>query len=193
MGDSMDALLPATCDAITYARAYTERLGWPVAPGHRYRPRRGCTCGVPECPTPGAHPPARWTVATRADELPEEEFGQPGVGVIAPALGFGAVTLPRAIGMMAMVSIDRRMRAPCLVGPDSVTLLVQPGTASVLGSVSAATVLTGAGEWLALPPSHGMRWDTPPWDERTGHPLALPHGHSLVRDVREAVRIGSGE
>ncbi|MBC3985151.1 hypothetical protein H8N01_21885 [Streptomyces sp. AC536] len=132
-------------------------------------------------------------MATRADELPEEEFGQPGVGVIAPALGFGAVTLPRAIGMMAMVSIDRRMRAPCLVGPDSVTLLVQPGTASVLGSVSAATVLTGAGEWLALPPSHGMRWDTPPWDERTGHPLALPHGHSLVRDVREAVRIGSGE
>ncbi|MER0245439.1 hypothetical protein AAHZ94_26340 [Streptomyces sp. HSW2009] len=188
MGNSMDALLPAH-DAAAYARVYTAQLGWPIGPGHRFRPRAGCTCEAPTCPTPGAHPLDHWSTTAYADQLPAD-FDRPGVAIIAPAIGFDAVTLPRAVGMMAMVAIERRMEAPCLVGPDTMTLLVQPGTAAVLGAVPTVTVRSGADHWIALPPSHDTRWDTPPWAERTGGPRLLPHGLSLVQDVRDAQRLG---
>jgi hypothetical protein len=190
------AVLPAR-DPAAYAAAYTHQLRWPVAPGHRHRPRSGCTCTDTSCPTPGAHPATSWVVPIRPDEL-AEQFGQaPGVSVIAPTIAFDAVVLPRAVGMAVMVRLDRRGPVPCLIAAGTATLFVQAGTGSTLDAYPGqpVEVRSGPDGWVALPPSHGVRWDTPPWDEVTGARLRLPHGHAIKPAVTEALRtaVGAGQ
>ena len=38
------------------AQWYAEKLDWPVAPAHWIEPDGNCSCGKPECSSPGKHP-----------------------------------------------------------------------------------------------------------------------------------------
>jgi hypothetical protein len=115
------------------------------------------------------------------------------VSVIAPTQGFDAVVLPRQIGMAVMVTLDRRRTVPCLTQGEDAVLLVQPGTGGVLEMCdSSVSVRSGADQWTALPPSHGVRWDTPPWHEVTGVPVPLVHGHAVKPAVSQAFHLAAG-
>ncbi|QIJ62534.1 hypothetical protein [Streptomyces sp. JB150] len=184
----IDTRDPASC-----AAAYTGILRWPVAVGYRYRPRGGCTCGTPEsCPAPGAHPlPGPVTVCT-AEQLGDELAASPGAALIAPTVSFDAIALPREYGMAAMISLDRVAPVPCLMEGDRAMLLVLPSTGRyAVGGMtdSAVQVRSGPTGWVALPPSHGVRWDTPPWHEQAHQPLPLLHGQDLRSHLDEALRV----
>ncbi|KAB7850109.1 hypothetical protein [Streptomyces mobaraensis] len=181
-------------DALACARAYTKTLGWPVTRGHRYRPRAGCTCrdttDAP-CPTPGAHPVTGPPAEERDDDL-----ALPGASLIAPTLAFDIVIAPSRVGMAAMVSLDRETRVPCAVTRDEAALFTQAGTGRYAIDALTSTCLvvrTGPEGWVALPPSHGVRWDTPPWDEASGAALPLPHGGRLHAHFTKAVRLAGTE
>jgi len=177
-------------DTISCARAYA-RLGWYVARGERYRPRSRCTC--PEaaaCPTPGAHPRPGALTPLGPDTLAAELTAAPGASLIGLATHFDAITLPRQAGMAAMVAIDRIAPVPCIVTAEQATLLVLPATARYAfdgGNLPGVEVCIGPDQWVALPPSHGARWDTPPWDEQTGAPVQLLHGRALRGVLVEAL------
>ncbi len=182
-----------THDAVSYAGVYTGILGWPVAPGHRFRPRGGCTCADSDaCPAPGAHPLPGPLTPRPADRLGEELAASPGVALIAPTLAFDAIVLPKPYGMAAMVSLDRVAPVPCLVQAEYAALFVLPCTARYAlpgGGHPQVQVRSGPGHWVALPPTHGTRWDTPPWHEQTHRPLPLLHGRDLCDHLSEALRM----
>ncbi|GAA0574498.1 hypothetical protein [Streptomyces mordarskii] len=179
-------------DAAEHAHVYLSLLGWPVAAGHSYRPDRGCTCleetTAQVCPRPGAHPLASHVVVARPDRVDEEFAALPGAGVIAPTLGFDAIVVPRPVAMFALVQLERHSaQVPCVVSRHEAALLVAPRTAAAaLGQLSRTVVKlrTGPDGWVALPPSHKTRWDTPPWSSR-GEPVELPD----ARDVREPIAL----
>lgn len=174
-----------TRDPAAAATAYTTILGWPMALGHRYRPRGGCTCGNPECPTPGAHPLDGGLAVTSKDVA-----ATPGVALIATTAAFDALLVPKRVGMAAMASLDRIAPVPCLTDNAQAVLLVLPATGRyALASQPSPTVelRSGPEQWLALPPSRGTRWDTPPWNEQTGHPVALLHGGDVRPHLDKAL------
>ncbi|MBB1255422.1 hypothetical protein H3146_18970 [Streptomyces sp. OF3] len=188
MEEWMAAPLPAG-DVAAYAAAYTARLGWSVAPGHGHRPRRGCTCGDRECRTSGAHPRVSWVAGVEQARVRAEFAAAPGAGVVAPTVPFDAVVLPRQFGMAVMVRLDRAGPVPCTVTDSAATLLVQAGTGMVLHNAGGIVeVRSGPDRWVALPPSHGVRWDTPPWHEPGGAALTLPHARALVQPIAEVAR-----
>lgn len=168
----------STRDAVTAARAYTE-MRWPLRWGHRYRPDDGCTCGNLHCGTPGAHPmsspPPRLTPDAYADALAAPQ----GSGLIATTLPFDAVFLPKDIGMAAMTALDRVGPVPCLVQADRAVLLVLPGTGKHCLVSDVVEVRSGPESWVALPPSTGVRWDTPPWEDPTPTPRLLMSGKDV--------------
>jgi hypothetical protein len=162
----------------TAASAYLA-LEWPLTVGHRYRPKRGCTCGRTDCPIPGAHP------VPGAEPLDEGNLtavldASPGAGLIASTSRFDAVLVPRQIGMAAMVLLDRNVPVTCLLsGADTYALLVLPATGRFAAVDERVQVRTGPEGWVALPPSRGVRWDTPPWIEGTTEPRRLVHGSEI--------------
>lgn len=162
------------------ARAYLA-LEWPLVVGHRNRPRQGCTCAVEDCAVAGAHPlPAapRLEEATLAATLE----AAPGCGLIAVTERFDAVLVPRQIGMAAMVLLDRQEPTPCVIlDRDRYALLVLPSTGRYALAHESVEVRTGPDGWLALPPSRGVRWDTPPWFEGMPQPRPLRHGQEIGR------------
>lgn len=166
------------------ARGYLT-LEWPLVMGHRHRPRQGCTCGAEGCAVAGAHPlPVLRPLETAS--LAEELEAAPGAGVIAVTERFDAVLVPRRIGMAAMVLLDRDMPTPCLVQePDRYALLVLPSTGRHALAHEAVEVRSGPEGWVAVPPSRGVRWDTPPWYEGTTNPRPLMHGQNVGRVLAE--------
>lgn len=182
-----------TRDPATAARAYLG-LEWPLALGHRYRPKQGCTCGREECPIPGAHPDPG---AGRLDEtsLTDALDAAPGAGLIAYTVRFDAVLVPRQVGMAAMVLLDRTRPVTCLiVQPDTYALLVLPQTGRYAAVDEGVEVRTGEDGWIALPPSRGVRWDTPPWIEGTSEPRGLVHGNEIrhaLADCFTVLRAGA--
>lgn len=188
--------LPPIRDATDYACTYAILLGWPVARGHRYRPRGGCTClegsAARTCPAPGAHPiDSSVVVASSPDRLKAEFAAAPGAGVIAPTLRFDAVVLPRPVAAFALVLAERRGPVPCVNNRYQSTLLVAPGTARAALATLSRTVVdlrSGPDHWVALPPSHGTWWDTPPWDDLTGDPLPLPAADDISQPLALAVK-----
>lgn len=182
-----------TRDPAAAARAYL-RLLWPVALGHRYRPRQRCTCGDADCPTPGEHPqpgPLPWLTSETIDDAVEQA---PGASLIAGTERFDAVIVPRAIAMSAMVKLDKIAPVPCLLddrAEPTAALLVLPATGRYAACDPRIEVRTGPEGWLALPPSHGIRWDTPPWIEPTTKPRVLLHGADVGRLLAEAFNCGT--
>ncbi|UFR07159.1 hypothetical protein KBP30_41210 [Streptomyces sp. Go40/10] len=173
--------------ATTRARAYLG-LGWPLVSGHRHRPRQGCTCDRPDCPVPGAHPKVDLGPRLTEDTLAGLDQA-PGVSLIAVTEAMDAVIVPRRIGMAAMVYLDREGPIPCLTYRDTVALLVLPATGRYAAVHQDIEVRTGPDGWIALPPSHGTAWDTPPWTEPAGTPRPLRHGQDVGRELAEALRL----
>ncbi|MGV9690557.1 hypothetical protein ACWDUX_15750 [Streptomyces sp. NPDC003444] len=71
----------------------------------------------------------------------------------------------------------------------TVTLLVEHGTGPrLVRSLPALTVHQGPGAWIALPPSYGVRWETPPEPLRPlPHTLAIrPHLERVVTLARRS-------
>ncbi|GAA1930623.1 hypothetical protein [Streptantibioticus ferralitis] len=176
-------------DPIASAQAYNA-LGWPVMIGHRWRRGPGCTCGQgPACPTPGAHPIAQPSVPLTADQIPAALEAAPGAALITSCTAFDAVVMPRALGMALMVLLDHyHVPAPCLtVDHTTATVLVAPQTAYGLCG-GPCTVRRGGADWIALPPSYGIRWDTPPTCD------VLPTGERVRPHLAQVLKLaGSGE
>jgi hypothetical protein len=98
--------------------------------------------------------------------------------------------IPRRIGMAAMVALDRKTSVPCLViGPDTYALLVLPATGRYALVHPTVEVRTGPDGWVPLPPSRGVRWDTPPWIEATTAPRDLVSGAEIRQDLSEVYHV----
>ncbi|MEV6740455.1 hypothetical protein AB0N14_27295 [Streptomyces sp. NPDC051104] len=109
----------------------------------------------------------------------------PGASLIAATTHFDAVVLPRAIGLHAMVLLDGRTGVPCLMQGDTTVLLVLPATGRYCLVHADVELRSGEDGWVALPPSNGVRWDTPPWIEATGDPRKLMHGEDVGEVLRQ--------
>ncbi|MFG2210431.1 hypothetical protein [Streptomyces sp. NPDC048638] len=160
---------PRACDGSTLAHAYVDLLGWQL-------------------------------LADRAPVTPEQagellERAPDGVVQIR-CEGFDAVTVPRALGSDALLTLDRGpVRAPSLlVGDEAVTFLVQAGTGGFLAQIPNARVESDGLRLLALPPTRGVRWDTPPWDVYADGPTALefPDARALLSSLETALRTRRG-
>lgn len=171
------------------ASVYAGVLQWPLTVGYRYRPRQGCTCGNPECPTPGAHPVPGTPNFRDEEGIARELEATPGAGLIAWTVSFDAVIVPRAVGMAAIVALDHVAPVPCLVSGEHVAVLVLPATGRYAqrGEVP-GEVRSGADQWIAVPPTYGVRWDVLPWVEGTSTPVALIHGADVGLHLRHAFR-----
>lgn len=185
-----------TQDATACGAAYTGILEWPIAPGHRHRPKDGCTCGEPgTCPGSGAHPLPGPLTPSPADGLSDELDASPGAALIAPTLLFDALVLPKWTGLSVMMRLDGHgMTVPCILqGEDHAVLLVLPATGKYAvpegTRASSVEVRSGPEQWIALPPSHGTRWEQPPWHEQTQHPLPLIHGKDLLVPLGQALSV----
>ncbi|MEU9334073.1 hypothetical protein AB0D49_13075 [Streptomyces sp. NPDC048290] len=101
---------------------------------------------------------------------------------------FDAVLVPHQIGMAAMTRLDHSHSVPCLVTDSrTATLLVLPTTGQDADVDDCVEVRTGEYGWIALPPSHGTRWDTPPWLDATRAPRTLIHGGAVGRQLRDII------
>ncbi|MFG2961609.1 hypothetical protein ACGF5O_48855 [Streptomyces sp. NPDC048291] len=127
------------------------------------------------------------------DSVQEMLQSAPGGSLIASTTHFDAVLLPFRVGMVAMLQLDRIGRVPCLVTHGRTTaLLVLPATGRYAAVHDGVEVRTGPEGWIALPPSNGAIWDTPPWDESTNTPHPLMHGEDVGREVTAAYRMAIG-
>ncbi|MBT2490666.1 hypothetical protein J7E96_19525 [Streptomyces sp. ISL-96] len=173
--------------------AYAGILEWPLTVGYRNRPRQGCTCQTEECRTPGAHPVPGRPNFRSVEEIQQELEASPGAGLIAWTTVFDALVVPRPLGMAAMVSLDRVAPVPCLVTEDHVVLLVLPATGRYALDDVPGEVRSGSDQWIAVPPTYGVRWDTTPWVEQTATPVQLLHGRDVGRHLREAKQAAGAE
>ncbi|MFJ3249036.1 hypothetical protein [Streptomyces sp. NPDC086782] len=181
-----------TRDPAAAAHAYLA-LEWPLAIGHRDRPRSRCTCSNLSCGVPGAHPlpQFRRLAASPVDDQLRESLG---AGLIARTQRFDAVLVPRDVGMAAMVEFDRRqISPPCIVSETGTcAMLVLPATGRYALVAEAVEVRTGPEGWIALPPSRGLRWDTLPWYEGTDKPRDLVHGDEIRHVLADSVMLQAG-
>ncbi|MFJ4879971.1 hypothetical protein ACIP93_32855 [Streptomyces sp. NPDC088745] len=158
-------------------RAYSTILNWPLSVGHRYRPRQGCTCGEANCPTPGAHPLPCTPPSRDEAQLEQDLKESPGAALLAWTQQFDAVAVRRPVGMAAMATLESIAPVPCLLAGNTAILLVQPATGQyALREGLPGRVRSGPERWIAVPPAHGMRWDTRPWVDETSAPVDLLHG-----------------
>jgi len=196
--EPINARIPAEA-----ARAFAGILRWPVMAGHRYRPRAGCTCEVVGCPTPGAHPLAGASPTLSYEKVAAELENAPGAALIAPTMMFDAISVPHAVGMAAMVNLERIAAVPCFIDGPRVVLLVLPSTGRYAvppGGPDPSDsdkpwdieVRSGPGRWVALPPSHGMRWDTTPWFGQTETAVPLLSGNTLGIQLAQAFKTYRG-
>lgn len=158
---------PTTRNKATLAHAYVSVLGWPLL-------------------VDGA-----LVTGAQADELMEHG---PSAVVQTFGEGFDTVSVPRALGSDILLTVDRSpVTFPSLrVGDDVVTFLVEAGTGACLADISEARIETGA--LVELPPTPGLRWDTPPWDIYADSPTALelPHARALRKSLDTALRTHRG-
>ncbi|MFF1717258.1 hypothetical protein [Streptomyces sp. NPDC058268] len=160
---------PRARDGSTLAHAYVDLLGWQLLAD-----------GAPVTPE-------------QAGELLERA---PDRVVQIRCEGFDTVTVPRALGSDALLTLDRGpVRVPSLMaGDDAVTFLVQAGTGGFLAQISNALVQNDGLHLLALPPTRGVRWDTPPWDVYADGPtpLEFPDARALLTSLETALRTRRG-
>lgn len=158
---------PTTRDGAALAHAYVHVLGWPLL--------------VDGVLVPGA----------QAEELMERATS-PVVQTRSEA--FDTVSVPRALGSDVLLNVDRSpVTFPSLlVGADVVTFLVQARTGECLVDISETRIETGV--LVPLPPTPGLRWDTPPWDIHSDSPTALnlPHARDLRKSLDTALRTHRG-
>ncbi|MEW2066621.1 hypothetical protein [Streptomyces sp. NPDC007346] len=176
-----------TRNASAAVHAYGGSLQWPLTVGFRRRPRQGCTCGNRNCPDPGGHPLPGRPLFHSVEETLQELEAAPGAALIAWTRTFDVVVVSRPVGMAAMVTLDQVAPVPCLVADRYVALFVLPATGRyALGGGLPGEVRSGASGWIAVPPSHGVRWDTQPWVEQTSRPVGLLNGATVGQHLASA-------
>ncbi|MFS0693305.1 bifunctional DNA primase/polymerase [Streptomyces nitrosporeus] len=152
----------------TAVAEYTGLWGWAVVPGSRLS-AGVCSCGVPDCAAPGAHPldgadeiPAGSTLREAADAWSRH----PGASLLLPVgRAFDVLDVPEVPGRRALVRMERMglPAGPVAVAPDGrVQFFVAPGAAAELpgllyrmGWDDAGLDLRapGPGAFLTAPPS----------------------------------------
>ena len=167
---------------LEHAVRYTKERAWDVFPGVWLETVAGvprCSCGMPRCDAPGAHPRgADWASqatgsASAARRLWES---QPSASVLlSTGRGFDAVDVPEVAGCLALARMDRMELE---IGPVSCTpygrmlFFVLPGAAAKVPdlvrqqgwSPGAIDLLThGEGDWVAAPPTRMGRRGCVQW------------------------------
>ncbi|MFJ3889298.1 bifunctional DNA primase/polymerase [Streptomyces rubrogriseus] len=182
---------PSEC---TVVAEFTGLWGWDVVPGARTA-QGACSCGLPDCPAPGAHPldfAPRVPAGATLDEASEAWSRFPGAAVmLAVGRTFDVIEVAEPAGLRALARLER-MGVP--LGPVAATpqgraqFLVAPGAAAELPRLlyrmgwddpSALDLRgLGPGTYLTAPPSDRggrgpVRWLRPPaLDSATKPPAA---------------------
>ncbi|MEU5212129.1 bifunctional DNA primase/polymerase [Streptomyces sp. NPDC020742] len=176
----------ARSSEITAVAEYTGLWGWDVVPGARAARAGGrteCSCGAPDCPSPGAHPLAfgeELAAGATLEKAAAAWARTPGAAVLLPVgRAFDVLDVPEPAGRNALGRLER-MGLP--LGPVAATptgralFFVAPGAAAELpdllyrmGWDDAALDLRtlGLGDHLTAPPSDlagrgPVRWLRPP-------------------------------
>ncbi|GAB2932230.1 bifunctional DNA primase/polymerase [Streptomyces mayteni] len=171
---------------LEHAVRYTDERRWDVLPGAWLETRDGrvsCSCAVPGCRAPGAHPTRPdWTAQATGSVAAARRLWteEPRAAVLLPTgRSFDVLEVSETAGCLALARMDR-MGASC--GPVTQTpfgrmqFLVAPGAApkvpGLLRQLGWATVgpeltVRGEGDFVAAPPtrvgSRGVvRWVRPP-------------------------------
>lgn len=182
---------PSEC---TVVAEFSGLWGWDVVPGARTA-QGACSCGLPDCPAPGAHPldfAPRVPAGATLDEASEAWSRFPGAAVmLAVGRTFDVIEVAEPAGLRALARLER-MGVP--LGPVAATpqgraqFFVAPGAAAELPRLlyrmgwddPAALDLRGLGPgtYLTAPPSDRggrgpVRWLRPPaLDSATKPPAA---------------------
>ncbi|MEU2874155.1 hypothetical protein ABZ769_34005 [Streptomyces olivoreticuli] len=125
------------------------------------------------------------------DQAKHRLTSDPGTTVLTTCAGFDAVIVPHNVGMAALVRLEEK------TGPvpsfaeahETVTFLVQSDSAHALQGLGGIRVKTGSGAQIALPPSRGIRWDTPPWKSNTREHQELRTAADLKASLHTALRL----
>ncbi|MGX1510930.1 bifunctional DNA primase/polymerase [Streptomyces collinus] len=178
----------------TVVAEYTGLWGWDVVPGARTA-HGACSCGLPDCPAPGAHPldfAPRVPAGATLDEASEAWGRFPGAAVmLAVGRTFDVIEVAESAGQRALARLER-MGLP--LGPVAATpqgrahFFVAPGAAAELPQLlyrmgwddpSALDLVgLGPGTYVTAPPSDRggrgpVRWLRPPaLDSATKPPAA---------------------
>ncbi|MFI1757584.1 bifunctional DNA primase/polymerase [Streptomyces sp. NPDC020571] len=178
----------------TVVAEFTGLWGWDVVPGARTA-GGACSCGLPDCPAPGAHPldfAPRVPAGATLDEATEAWAGFPGAAVmLAVGRTFDVIEVAESAGLRALARLER-MGLP--LGPVAATpqgrahFFVAPGAAAELPRLlyrmgwddPSALDLSGLGPgtYITAPPSDRggrgpVRWLRPPaLDSATKPPAA---------------------
>ncbi|MFC7217984.1 bifunctional DNA primase/polymerase [Streptomyces polyrhachis] len=208
---STGSALPAA--AFDYAAGF----GWRVLPGASPAPRREpevpflvrraaarpapvrCSCPVPDCPQPGAHPLDPPLPAATADPRMVRWWWRvrPQASLLLATGGRGpsAVSLPAPAGAQALRALDRRgvRTGPVVATPQRWALLVAPYSLAELGEllyelewVPPTLRFHGDGGYLALPPTTcgaaRTHWERPPQTGPTTAPW-LPEVSTVINEL----------
>lgn len=157
---------PRTRDGSALVHAYTDLLAWSLLAGS-------------DC--------------LSADEAAHLLNTDPHAVVETPCDKFDAVRVSCAVGRDALMWLDRKSAdvplIPSFQDGISVTFLVRPGAARHLQGLDAVSVVSGPDGRIALPPTPGVRWDTPPWHAMTPVPIELADAQSLQTVLERALHL----
>ncbi|MEV1083502.1 hypothetical protein AB0I98_35690 [Streptomyces sp. NPDC050211] len=157
---------------------YRETLGWTVG--------YVIADGVP------GFPPDEQTITPLIDATLFEFEGRQGPVIAANCACFDAVSMPSPVGQALLTAGEGGPHVPALVDREAsrVVLLVEPGSGSALASNDERMHLhAGLRSWITVPPSPGLRWDTPPWIQASRQPAPLPCGQDLVVTLHKVQRV----
>jgi hypothetical protein len=164
---------------------YAHKLGWPVAPAHSIERDRRCTCGKPDCGSPGKHPRTvnGFKDATTDRETIEGWWQQwPGANVLIPtgeASGIWALDVdPAHGGSESLEKLEAEHGAiPATVeqitGSGGRHLLFRhsgPEFRNTAGKLGTGLDTRGEGGYVIVPPSnhicgvYGWREGREPWN-----------------------------
>jgi len=212
--DAVLVTIPATTDAVQAALYYYAPRGWPVLALHSGTSAGGCTCGSPDCNSPGKHPRTAHGLrdaTTNAETIRElwARWPDANLGIATGAVS-GLVVLdmdPRHGGEDSLDELVRRI-GPLPETPEVLTggagrhiYFAHPGSGQVIRNATTlgglpGLDLRGDGGYVVAPPSvhgSGRRYE---W-ESSSHPddvtlAPFPSGLSNLVAARAARRQVSG-
>lgn len=193
---------------------YAEERHWDVVPGTWLEDVEGgprCSCRVPGCPAPGAHPAsADWPGRASGSPVVVRRMwaAEPRASILLPTgRTFDAIDVPEVAGCLALARMER-MDLP--LGPVMCTparrlvFLVLPGAAAKVpdllrrqGWLPAALdlIVHGDGDWVAAPPTRmggagSVQWARRPTEENRWLPdagdLISPLAYACGREAAAA-------
>jgi Bifunctional DNA primase/polymerase, N-terminal len=188
------------------ASFYAEERHWPVAPGAYLVPdermQQACSCGRPDCPTPGAHPCNPWWPAQASPDPATVEWYwtcHPQAPIVVPTgYAFDVIDVPESAGMSALERLDRlglRLGPVLATGDGRMQFLVVPGAAKHVHNILTGLRLgvrldlecRGEGDFIFAPPSRlgtgrYVRWVREPAEENR----RLPDARALLTSIAYA-------